>query len=88
MGKIDDAVTKLTEKEKEEFKDLINECLQREKEIEENRKRNQEALFELQKDIDGFCNSVNNFNLELTNLQKELSILKAQLKNPSTGELN
>jgi chromosome segregation ATPase len=88
MGKIDDAVDKLTEKEKEEFKDLIDECLQREKEIEENRKISQEALSELQKDIDGFCNSFNNFNLELINLQKELSILKTQLKNPSTGELN
>jgi len=88
MGKIDDAVNKLTEEEKEEFKDLINECLQREKEIDENRKKSQEALNELQKDIDSFCNSFNNFNSELTNLQKELIILKAQLKNPSTGELN
>ena len=86
--KIKEVVGKLTESEKEEFKDVIEECLQREKDIEENRKASQKALVELQKDIELFCKSFSTFTSDLEKLKKELIILKAQVKNNSNGELN
>lgn len=73
---IQEEVEKLTPEEREEFKDLIQECIDREKEIEENRKKSHEALKEFEKNIKWLCKTIVKMNVDLQKVKEDLITTK------------
>lgn len=73
---IQQEVDKLTPEEREEFKDLIQECLNREKEIEKNREKSHEALKEFENNIQWLCESIIKMNVDLQKIKEDLITTK------------
>ena len=73
---IQEEVEKLTPEEREEFKDLIQECLEREKEIEENREKSHKALKEFENNIQWLCQTIIKLNVDLEKVKQDLTRTK------------
>jgi DNA repair exonuclease SbcCD ATPase subunit len=54
MKTVDQLVSEWTEEEKEKFRDLIEECREREKKISENSKRSRESLTKINESVQSF----------------------------------
>ena len=73
MRKIQEMIDDLSPEEREKFKELIDECLGREKEIIESRDRISSSVESLTKSIESTCNS-------LCEMEKNILLLKDELK--------
>jgi peptidoglycan hydrolase CwlO-like protein len=80
---IQEEVDKLTPEEREEFKDLIQECFAREKEIEENREKSHKALKEFKKNFEWICQTIVKMNVDLEKVKQDLTKTKTFLDNLS-----
>ena len=72
MKKIQEVVDKLSPEEKEQFKDLIAECLQREKDVQDSYHQSKESIKEFEKNLVNICNS-------FLKIQDNLKIIKTNL---------
>lgn len=73
MKKINDMINNLSPEEKEKFKELIEECLGREKELNESRDKISSSIETLSKSIENTCNS-------LCEMEQNILLLKDELK--------
>ena len=79
--KIKAAVEKLSPEEREQFKDLIEECLQREQDIQSNYEQSNESLKKFVENIQRINLSVSSIKNSLETIKQEMLIAKTFLDN-------
>jgi len=79
MKKIQEVIDLLSPEEREQFKDLIEECLQREKEIQDNYNKSNESLGKLEKNLTNISNSFLKMQSDIQTIKTNLVIAQVTL---------
>lgn len=85
--KISDAVARLSLEEREQFKDLIEECLQREQDIQNNYEQSNESLEKFVESVQKIHDSISTIKNGLDKVKQELLITKAILDGKNTDHI-
>jgi hypothetical protein len=89
MKKIQDIIETLSPEEKEKFKELIEECETREKELISSREKISSSIEMLVKSVEGTCNALCDIEKSVATLKDELKAIEVfSNSNLGKGDLN